>query len=179
MNIQKETKTKMGQAIEHLKDGLKNIRTGRANPESLDGVLVDAYGTKMKLKEVATITAPESRQLLIAPFSKDTLGSIVKGIEQANLNFNPIIDGNAVRITIPPMDEQTRKEMVKLSKQLCEKSKVNIRGIRKDSNEKAKKETESDDEKKRIEKEVQTLTDMFCKEADELAVKKEKEIMTI
>jgi ribosome recycling factor len=176
----KEIESKMKQAIEHLKEELKNIRTGRANPEIFDSVLVEVYGTQMRLKELATITCPEARQMLISPFGQDTLNPIAKSIEQANLNLNPIVDGNSIRINIPAMDQNVRAEMVKQSKKHCENSKISIRGIRRDGNEQAKKDKLlSDDEKKRHEKEVQTLTDKFCKEADELTVNKEKDILTI
>ena len=175
-----EAKNKMEQAIVRLKEELKNIRTGRANPDVFDSVQVEVYGTQMRLKELATITCPEARQILISPYSQDTLASIAKAIEGANLNLLPIVDGNAIRINIPPMDESMRNEMVKVSKKHCEACKVGIRNTRRDANEKIKKDSSlSDDDKKRQEKDVQVLTDKYCKEADELTEAKEKDILTI
>lgn len=175
-----DIETKMSQAIDHLKDELKNIRTGRANPEVFDAILVEAYGSQMRLKELATITCPEARQVLITPYSQDTVNPAAKAIENANLNLMPIVDGNAIRINIPPMDQNLRNEMVKLSKKHCESCKVSVRNIRREANEKIKKDKElSEDDKKRFEKEVQNLTDKYCKQADELTNSKEKDILTI
>src|SRR5262249_5243225 len=109
-----QTKSKMVAAIEHLKHELNSIRTGRANPGMLDHVTVEVYGSQMRIKELASITTPEPRQLLITPFDRSHASAIGKAIEKANLGFMPIVDGNAVRIKIPAMDENMRKEMVKL-----------------------------------------------------------------
>lgn len=177
MGILDQTKAKMNAALEHLKEELKSIRTSRANAGMLDGVLIEAYGSQMRIKEVASITSPEARQLLITPFDMNMKGAIAKGIEKANLGFMPIVDGNVVRIKIPPMDENQRKEMVKLCHRRREEAKVSIRNVRRDANEEARKLPE--DEKKRIEKQIQDLTDKSCKEADDLADKKEKEVSII
>ncbi len=183
MSINDQTKTKMTAAIEHLKNELKSIRTGRANPGMLDGVMVDVYGSQMRLKDVASVTAPEARQLLISPFDTSTTGAIGKAIERANLGVMPIVDGNAVRIKIPPMDDSMRKEMVKLCHKRREEAKVSIRNIRRDSNEQVRKMKSdgeiAEDILKKTEKNIQEQTDKFCKEADDLCEKKEKEISTI
>lgn len=183
MNILDQAKSKMIAALEHLKNELKAIRTNRANPGMFDGVSVDVYGSTMRIKEVANITAPESRMLLITPFDPSTTNAIGKSIEKANLGFMPIVDGNAIRIKIPPMDENARKEMVKQCHKKKEEAKISIRNIRRECNDSAKKQkTEGDlteDALKKIEKNVQELTDKYCKEADDLAEKKEKEVTTI
>ncbi len=183
MNILDQAKSKMAAAIEHLKNDLKAIRTNRANPAMLDGVSVEVYGSTMRIKEVANITAPEQRMILITPFDPSTTNAIGKSIEKANLGFQPIVDGNAIRIKIPPMDESARKEMVKQCHKKKEEAKISIRNIRRECNDDAKKQKAdgdlTEDGFKKIEKNVQELTDKFCKEADELAEKKEKEVTTI
>lgn len=183
MSIPDQTKTKMQSAIEHFKAELKSLRTGRANPAILDGVIVEVYGANVKLKEVASVSAPEPRQLLITPFDRSTASAISKGIEKANLNLLPILEGGVVRINIPPMDESTRKEMVKIGKRKAEETKVAIREIRRKNNElvrKAKADGDiAEDVMKKQEKMIQDFTDQFCKEVDELMTVKEKEIMTV
>lgn len=183
MGILDTTKAKMAAGIEHLKEDLKSIRTGRANPGMVENVMVEAYGTTVRLKDVASITSPEPRQLLITPFDINMKGAIGKGIEKANLGFMPIVDGNAVRIRIPQMDDNLRKTMTKLVHEYKEKAKVSIRNSRRDGNDEARQQKSkgiiSEDETKRLEKQIQDLTDKFCKEADDLSDKKEKEIAVI
>lgn len=183
MKVIEQTKTKMKDALEHFKQELKTLRTGRANPSILDTVSVEVYGSQMRLRDVANVTAPEPRQLLVTPFDPNTAGAIAKGIEKANLNLQPILDGHVVRITIPQMDETMRKEIVKQAKKRAEDSKVIIREIRRRGNEgvrKLKADSEiTEDEMKKGEKQVQELTDQYCKEIDALLTVKEKEIMTV
>lgn len=183
MNLLDQTKVKMAQAIEHLKEELKAIRTGRANPAMLDHVTVEVYGSLMKIKELGSITSPEPRLLLISPFDPKNVGVISKGIEKANIGFQPIADGNVVRIKIPPMDESMRKEMIKLCHKRCEESKVGIRNIRREANETARKQKNAgdinEDVMKKLEKNIQELTDKSCKDADDITQKKEKEVMTV
>lgn len=178
-----QAKTKMNQAIEHLKQELKNIRTGRANPALLEGVFVEVYGTRLRLKEVANISAPEPRQLLVAPFDMQNTSFIRQSIEKANIGLQPILDGHVVRINVPPMDEAQRQEMVKVCHKKREECKVSVRNIRRDCNELVRKQKQSgeidEDECKREEKHIQDLTDKFCKQADEVTTSKEKEVMTI
>lgn len=182
-DIIKETKKKMDAALEHLKQELKNIRTGRANPGMLDNVMVEVYGTQMSLRDLANITAPEPRQLLITPYDAHNAGPISKGIERANLGIRPILEGHVVRMQIPPMDESMRKQMVVLSHKRKEECKVSVRNVRRDSNEAARKQEGegeiSKDILKKLEKEIQELTDKYCKQADELSTAKEKEIASI
>jgi len=183
MSIVKQTKEKMDAALEHLKNDLNSIRTGQANPAMLDGIMIEVYGSQMRLKDVASINSPESRQLLISPFDSGIVGAIGKSIEKANLGFMPIVDGNAVRIKIPPMDETLRKEMVKLCHKKKEEGKVTLRNLRRDANEFVRKQKAAgdlpEDLMKKFEKEIQELTDKYCKQADDIAAKKEKEISTI
>lgn len=183
MSIVEETKKKMAVAIDHLKQELKNLRTGRANPGVLDNVQVEVYGSQMRLKELANVTAPEPRQLLVTPFDPQTAGSISKGIEKANLNLQPILDGHIIRIHIPPMDASIRKEMVKQGKKKAEDAKVVIREVRRKQNELVRKQKAdgdiAEDQMKKLEKSIQELTDQGCKEADDLINAKEKEIMTV
>lgn len=179
----KKAQEHMEAALEHLKTELKNIRTGRATPGMLDHVNVEVYGTQMRLRDVASVTAPEPRQLVITPFDVSNVHAIGKGIEKANLGYLPIIDGNAVRINIPQMDQEVRKEMVKVAHKRCEEAKVAVRHVRREIIEEVRKQKSSgeitEDDLKRLEKSVQDLTDKFCHKADEATHVKEKEIMTI
>lgn len=183
MSISDQVKEKMAAAIEHLREELKGIRTSRANPAILDGVSVDVYGTHMRLKDIASITAPEARMLLITPFDNHNTNAAAKAIERANLGIMPIVDGHLIRIKIPPMDESMRKEMVKMCHKKREEAKVSIRNIRRDGNDTARKQKNDgdlpEDVLKKLEKNIQELTDKFCKEADELSEKKEKEVLSI
>lgn len=183
MNILDQAKSKMAAALEHLKNELKSIRTNRANASMLDGIFVEVYGSTMRIKEVANVTTPEARLIHITPFDPSTTNAIGKSIEKANLGFMPIVDGNAIRIKIPQMDENSRKEMVKQCHKRKEEAKISIRNIRRECNEAAKKQkidgNITEDVLKKLEKTVQELTDKSCKDADELAEKKEKEVTTI
>lgn len=183
MSVLDQTKSKMTTVIEHFKNDLKNIRTGRANPGMVEHVMVEVYGSMMRLKDMASITVPESRQLLITPFDPQNASVIGKSIEKANIGFMPIVDGHAVRIKIPPMTEELRKKMAKICHEELEKTKISIRNIRRDANEAVRKQKAdgdiAEDMMKKLEKSIQELTDKFCKEADDLSEKKEKEISTI
>jgi len=183
MAVLDDTKDKMSQALDHLKEELQNIRTGRANPGLVVGLQVDVYGTQMRMQDIASVAAPEPRQLLITPYDGSNAAAIGKSVEKANLGFQCVVDGNAVRITVPPMDEALRNDMVKLCHRKKEECKISIRNVRRDSNELVRKQKAdgdiSEDIMKKDEKEIQDLTDKFCKESDELATKKEEEITTI
>jgi ribosome recycling factor len=183
MSLENEVKAAMEAAIDHLRKELKGIRTGRANPALLDSVTVEVYGTKMRLRDVANITVPESRQLLISPFDPSNTSIIGKGIESANLNVQPIVEANIVRIVIPSMDETVRKDMVKLCKKKGEDGKVAIREVRRKYNDLVRKQKTDgelpEDMMKSLEKKIQEFTDKYCKEADLICVDKEKEITEI
>ena len=183
MSIIKQTEEKMKAAIEHLREELKKIRTGHANPAMVEGVPVEVYGTQMRLRDLASITTPESRQLLITPYDFNNADVIGKAIERANLGFMPILDGKVVRIHIPQMDESVRKEMVKICHKKREESKISIRNVRRDANELVRKQKSdgdiSEDMMKKIEKDIQDLTDKYCKQADDISGQKEKEVERI
>ncbi len=183
MSVLDQTKTKMNGALEHLKNELKSVRTGRANTGMLDGVQVEVYGTMVRLKDIATVNSPEPRQLLVTPFDRQNAPIINKAIERANLGVQPRVDGHAVRITIPPMDEARRKEMVKLCHKYTEDAKITVRNIRRDSNESVRKDHKDgnipEDVMKKLEKQIQELTDNACRDADNICAAKEKEVMTI
>jgi ribosome recycling factor len=183
MSIENQVKQGMQHVLDHLKGELKSLRTSRANAGMLDSVHAEVYGSRMRLKELANITVPESRQLLVTPFDPSTVNAIAKGIESANLNLQPIVDGHIIRINIPPMDESVRKEIVKVCKKKAEEAKVAIREVRRKSNELIRKQKADgiipEDTMKKLEKTVQDLTDKFCKDADTLCAEKEKEVLAI
>lgn len=181
--IIEQTKTKMNAAIDHLKEELRGLRTGRANPGMVETIPIEIYGSTMRLKELASINAPEPRMLVISPFDPSNKDLIRKWIEQANKGFNPVVDGNVIRIKIPQMDDNARKEMVKLCHKRGEETKVRVREARREGNETARKQKNEEmlgeDDVKRLEKQIQDLTDKYCKETDDLTSKKEKEISAV
>lgn len=180
MSIKKQVDNEMQQAIEHLHQELKNIRTGRAHPGMVEAVTAEVYGTPMKIKDVASITTPEPRQLVIQPFDHNNTAAIGKAIEKANLGFMPIVEANLIRINVPPMDESLRKEMIKLLHKKREEAKVSIRHVRAKFNKQAKADKDMpEDQVKRIEKDVQELTDKYCEKVDTLCQQKENDISTI
>ena len=181
--ITKDAKDAMDKAIDSLKKNLTSIRTGRANPSMLDGVRVNYYDTPTPLNQIATVSAQDARLLVIKPFEKRIIKDIEKAIIEANLGFNPTNDGDFIRVPMPPLSTERRKEYVKLAKTKCEDAKVAIRGARRDANEMLK-EAEKDgsitqDEEKRGLKTVQDHTDAFVKKIDEMLAAKEKEIMEV
>jgi len=183
MSVENQVKIDMTQAIDFFKEDLKNIRTARANPAMIENLQIDVYGTKMRLKDLANITVPESRQLLITPYDMNNVNAIAKSIEAANLNLQPAVDGNVVRINIPPMDEQIRKEMSKKCKEKGENAKVKVREIRRKFNDIVRKQKQTgdipEDIMKKEEKMIQEMTDRFCKDIDCLSQEKEKEILEV
>jgi len=183
MGVIDDTKAKMNTSLEHLKNDLKNIRTGRANPGLVDHVSVDVYGSHMRVRDIASVSCPDARQLVISPFDPQNIHAISKGIEKANLGLMPFVDGSVIRIKVPPLTEEIRLKMAKVCHEEREKTKVGIRNVRRDANEAIRKQKSesiiAEDEQKKLEKTIQDLTDKACKEADEIAEKKEKEISTI
>lgn len=179
--ILSDTRSHMQKAIDHLEVELAKIRAGRANPTMLDSVHVDYYGTATPLNQVANVSAPEARTLVIQPWEKSMLGPIEKAILAANLGFTPSNDGTVVRINIPPLTEERRKELVKKTKAEGEHAKVGIRTVRRDSNEHIKKEAKGvpEDVVKGLEDQIQKTTDGFIAQVDKHVEAKEKEIMTI
>jgi len=173
----------MEKAIEALKKDFTKVRTGRASVSLLDDIRIDYYGTPTPLNQVGTLTVPEPRLITIQPWEKKLIPEIEKAIMKSDLGLNPASDGNLVRIAIPSLTEERRKEMVKVIKRMAEETKIAIRNARRDANEtlkKLEKEKEiSEDDLKRGEKEVQELTDSFVKKCDDVASAKEKEVMEI
>lgn len=183
MNSEEVVKKDMKASVEHFKEDLKNIRTSRASPSLVENLTIEVYGTKMRLRDIANVTVPESRQLLITPYDPNNTGLIAKGIEAANINVQPVVDGIVVRINIPTMDEQIRKEMSKKCKEKAEGAKIKIREIRRKYNEIIKKQKQTkeitEDVMKREEKMIQELTDKFCNDIDLLSQAKEKEVLEV
>ena len=177
-----EAKEQMQNALVHLENELAKIRAGKANPKILNDVLVDYYGSPTPLSQVANITAPDPRTIAVQPWEKNMLGPIQKAIMNANLGFNPDNNGEVVRITVPPLTAERRKELVKQSKGVGETAKVSIRNARRDAIDEFKKMVKSglpEDEAKDAEDEVQKITDSYNKKIDEILTAKEKDIMTI
>lgn len=173
---------RMKGAVESLKGDLGGLRTGRANTSLLDPVVCEVYGAMMPLAQVATVSAPEPRMLSVQVWDKSNVIAVEKGIAHANLGLNPMIDGQTIRLPIPDLTEERRKELAKLAGQYAEKAKIAIRNVRRDGMEALKtdekKKDISEDERKRSEEEVQKLTDKYVAETDEAAARKEQEILT-
>jgi len=181
--IVKNCETRMVKAVESVRHELVKIRTGKATTGLLDMVKVDAYGSLMPLQQVGTVGVADAHMLTITPWDKSMLGPIERAIIAANLGFNPSNDGALIRVPIPPLNEERRRELVKLVKKFGEEGKIAIRNIRRDENEQLKKaekaEHFSEDDRKRGEGDIQKYTDKFIKEIDNLLVVKEKEIMEV
>lgn len=178
-----EYKKLMQKTLDHYQEELKGMRTNRPNPSMLDNVMVEAYGSEMRLRDLATVSVADGNQLVVSPFDPSTAHAIAKGIDRANLNLRPAVDGSIIRVPIPPMSEERRKEIIKDAREKGEKAKVSIRDIRRKANEHIKKEKAdgeiSEDEQRKNEKMIQDLTDKFCKSVDELFAKKEKDLLEI
>lgn len=173
---------KMGKAIEHLDREIGKVRAGKANPKMLDGIMVDYYGTMTPLAQVANINTPDPRTIAIQPWDRKMITIIEKAIMAANLGMNPDNNGEIVRINVPPLTEERRKDLVKQVKKIGEETKVAIRNIRRDAIEdlkKLKKDGLPEDMEKDAEENAQKLTDKNIKKVDELLEKKEKDILTV
>ena len=169
-----EVTDKIDKALENLDKKFTTVRAGRANPSSLDGVVVEYYGAMTPLKQLATISVPEARQLLIKPFDKSSLGAIEKGIIAANLGYNPGNDGETIRIVIPELTEDRRRELVKQVKALSEDAKVSVRNIRHEALEDVKKAELPEDQQKSMENEIQDLVNEANKNIEAKFKEKEK-----
>ncbi len=178
-----ELKEKMEGALASLQRDFKRVRTGRATTSLLDGIKVEAYGSLLPLNQVATLSSPESRLLTIQPWDVSVLSQIEKAIMKSELGLTPMSDGKIVRITIPQLTEERRKELVKLVRKMAEESRVAIRNVRRDANEmfkELKKDGDlSEDDAYRATQEVQEITDEYIKKADEILKLKEKEVMEV
>ena len=181
--ITQDAKDRMNKTIEAVSKELASVRTGKASTHLLDTVRVDAYGTSMPLNQLATISAPEPRLLVVQAFDKSTVGDIVKAIHKADLGLNPVVDGQMIRLPVPALNEERRKELAKHCKHLAEEGRVAVRNIRRDANDQLKKAEKdkklSEDQSKDGHDEVQKLTDEFIKKIDEMLARKEKEVMEV
>ncbi|MGB8000268.1 MAG: ribosome recycling factor [Anaerobacillus sp.] len=181
--ILKNTEERMQNGISSLKRELATLRAGRANASLLDKIQVDYYGAPTPINQLAGISIPEARMLLIQPYDKTAVGDIEKAILKSDLGLTPSNDGNVIRLTIPALTEERRKDLVKLVKKYAEESKVVIRNIRRDANDDLKKKEKdgdiTEDELRRGNDDVQKLTDKYVAEADSVATDKEKEIMEV
>ncbi|HET6527196.1 MAG TPA: ribosome recycling factor [Balneolaceae bacterium] len=177
------TDKKMNEAISFYKKELSHIRAGKAQPALLDGIKVDYYGAQTPLNQLANVSAPEARLLTIQPFDQSALENIEKAIMASGLGLNPNNDGSLIRIPLPILSEERRKDLVKRVKEISEETRISIRNTRRDANDEIKKRVDKDklpeDSKFEAEEEVQTITDAHTKKVDELLEKKEKEIMTV
>jgi len=173
---------RMKGAVESLKGDLSGLRTGRANTSLLDPVVVEVYGAMMPLNQVATVSAPEPRMLSVQVWDKSNLIAVEKGIAKANLGLNPMIDGQTLRLPLPDLTEERRKDLAKLAGEYGEKAKIAIRNVRRDGMEALKddekKKDISEDERKRSEDEVQKLTDAHVADTDAAVAAKVKEILS-
>lgn len=183
LEVHNNLEEKMQKSIKVLKEELHSIRAGRANPALLDRITVNYYGSQMPLKQIANISAPEPRLLVVQPYDANSIADIEKAITQSDLGINPSNDGKVIRLAIPMLTEERRKELLKIVKKTGEEAKIAIRNERREANDKLKKMQKNneltEDDLKRAEDEVQKLTDKYIEIIDELISKKEKEIMEV
>lgn len=181
--ILKDTRDKMQDAIQALTRNLATVRAGRANPALLDNIFVEYYGTQTPLNQLATVGAPEARMLVITPFDKTAIGEIEKAIQKADLGLAPSSDGNIIRISIPALTEERRRELTKVVGKYAEESRIQIRNIRREANDQLKKLEKdavlTEDELRTNQDHVQKETDNFINEVDEIVKTKEAEIMEV
>ena len=181
--LKKEAHERMHKTVEAVKREFHTIRTGKASPSLLDTIVVEAYGSRMPINQLGTISTPEARLLVVQAFDKSTVGDIVKAIQAADLGLNPQPDGQIIRIPIPPLNEERRKNLVKQAKHVAEEGRVAIRNIRRDANDELKKaEKDSDISEDQMHDgldDIQKITDEHIKEIDELLEAKEKDVMEI
>ena len=179
----KDIQRRMDGAISAFKSDLASLRTGRASSNLLDVVQVEAYGSKMPLNQVANVTVPEPRMISVSVWDKQMVGAVDKGIREANLGFNPIVDGQNLRIPLPELNEERRKELVKVAHTYAENAKVAVRHVRRDGMDDLKKAEKdgdiSQDDQRRDSDRVQKMTDDVIVEVDRLLAEKEKEIMQV
>ncbi|HRN96411.1 MAG TPA: ribosome recycling factor [Candidatus Levybacteria bacterium] len=181
-NIVTSTKQKMQKVVEILQQDFATVRSGKANPSMVENIMIEAYeGTHMRVMELATVSAQDAYTLIVNPYDKTVMSKIQKGIEDAELGISPAAAGEVIRIVLPPLTEERRKDFVKLINQKAEHGKVMIRQNRHEAMEDIKKHEDSsaEDEVTRLEKEVQKLTDEFIAKIDSMRSEKEKELMTI
>ena len=177
-----EAQDHMEKSVQHVKHMLAKIRAGRAMPSMLDGIMVEYYGNPTPINQMASVNTPDAKTLAIKPWEKTMISEIEKAIINSDLGLNPQNDGEIVRLNIPPLTEERRKDLVKQSRNEAEHGRVSVRNVRKDANDHIKKmlkEHVSEDEVKKAENRIQELTDEYVKQIDELLANKEEEIMTV
>lgn len=174
-----DAQTKMKKAVDHTLHEFSAIHTGKATPTMVEGVMVEAYGSMMRLKDCSAISTPDARLIQIQPWDASLVKSIIKGIQEANLGFNPVPDGKIIRIPLPGMSRERRQEFVKNAHRLAEEGRVHVRNVRRDALEALKKAKLPEDEAKRIEKDVQTATDAAIKSIGDHLTHKEKDLLTV
>ena len=170
---------KMKKALDYTMHEFSSIHTGKATPAMVEGVMVDAYGSQMRLKECAAITTPDARLIQIQPWDASLTKAIEKAIQVANLGFNPIVDGKLVRVPLPDMSRERRQEFVKTAARIAEEGRVHIRNVRRDALEAVKKAKLPEDESKRLEKDIQAATDKAIKDIGDHLAAKEKELLAV
>jgi ribosome recycling factor len=182
-DLAREAEHKMKKTVEATQHDFATIRTGRATPSLMDGLSADYYGTATPINQLATIHAPEARQLVITPYDRTAVGAIEKAIKNSDLNLNPVNDGTSLRLIIPPLTEERRKEFVKVLGRKSEEGRVAIRNIRRDTNDHfkalVKKGEASEDESKRAQDGLQKLTDRYIAEIDQVTKAKETELLEV
>jgi len=179
----REARAQMEKALEALRREFASVRTSKATPALLDTVRVEAYGTKLPIQQVATVSAPEPRLLVVQPWDKSLLPAIEKAIRAAELGFNPVSDGHVLRVPIPPLTEERRRELVRLLHKLAEEARIAVRHARQEANKEIKRRQQAhevgEDEARRMLDEVQKLTDEFIEKVDALLEAKEREVMEV
>jgi ribosome recycling factor len=181
--LYKDLEERMKKAVETTRSEFAAVRTGRANTALLDHVVVEAYGTEMPLKGVANISVPDARSLVVTPHDKSIIGDVRKSIEKSDIGVTPNVDGNVIRLSLPPLNEERRKELVKLVHKRAEDGRIAVRNVRKDGHnhvQHAQREGKvTEDDARRGNEQIQKLTDRYVAEVDKLVQNKEKEIMEV
>ena len=179
----KDAESKMQKCVEATRSEFASIRTGRATPALLDRLHVEAYGASVPIKQVASVSVPDSRSLVITAFDRNTVGEIRKAIEKSDLGLTPNVDGSAIRLVIPPLNEERRKDLVKIVKKKAEDGKVAVRNVRHKIHDDLKTQLKdhkiTEDDSKRLQDQLQKLTDKYVKDIDQLVASKEKEILEV
>ena len=174
-----DAQTRMKKAVDHTLHEFSALHTGKATPAMVESVMVEAYGSMMRLKECAAISTPDARLIQIQPWDASLSKAVAKGIIDANLGFNPIVDGKTIRVPLPEMSRERRQEFVKTAHKLAEEGRVHVRNVRRDAIESVKKAKLPEDESKRLEKEIQTATDKAIADINSHLEHKEKDLLTV
>ncbi|MEI6414871.1 MAG: ribosome recycling factor [Pseudomonadota bacterium] len=182
-DVKKDSKARMAKSVEALIHDLAKVRTGRAHPSLLDHLTVSYYGSEMPIKQVANVTVEEGRTLVVTPWERNQVAAVEKAIRSSDLGLNPATNGNVIRVPMPSLTEERRRDLVKIVRHEAEQSRVAIRGIRRDANqafkEMVKEKMVSEDEERKAGEFIQKLTDQSIKEVDQLLTEKEKDLLTI